>query len=205
MPIGCEPACKPSFVIEGNHLSCRTIAGPVLPPVGIERRASAALSCFPVGVAPDRVCRASCSLNTDAVPRAPVSSYLAFPPLPSIAWRYISVALSLRSPSAAVSRYPALWGSDFPHGISSARLPSRLTCLFYRILAGMSSFFPSPLPPNGPNGRRHLPNAFADKRLTGAILTATTSLPKIHTIFFTLSLYICKVFNFLFAGRLFSK
>ena len=29
-------------------------------------------------------------------------------------WRYISVALSLRSPSAAVSSYPALWCSDFP-------------------------------------------------------------------------------------------
>jgi len=31
--------------------------------------------------------------------------------------RYISVALSLGSPPAAVSRYPALWCSDFPHEV----------------------------------------------------------------------------------------
>ena len=36
----------------------------------------------------------------------PVSSYLAFPPLPVNDRRYISVALSLGSPPAAVSRYP---------------------------------------------------------------------------------------------------
>ena len=35
--------------------------------------------------------------------------------------RFISVALSLRSPSAAVSRHPALRCSDFPHGISIPR------------------------------------------------------------------------------------
>lgn len=43
--------------------------------------------------------------------------------------RYISVALSLRSPSAAVSRYPALWSSDFPHWsykkIPAAAQPAR--------------------------------------------------------------------------------
>ena len=37
--------------------------------------------------------------------------------------RYLSVALSLRSPSAAVSRYPALWSSDFPQAVSRPRLP----------------------------------------------------------------------------------
>ena len=41
--------------------------------------------------------------------------------LTCISKRYISVALSLRSPSAAVSRYPALWSSDFPH---AAMLPA---------------------------------------------------------------------------------
>ena len=61
------------------------------------------------------------------VSHTPVSSYLAFPPLPCgrrmavRAWRYISVALSLRSPSAAVSRYPALWSSDFPQAAGAAR------------------------------------------------------------------------------------
>ena len=48
--------------------------------------------------------------------------------------RYLSVALSLRSPSAAVSRYPALWSSDFPQTVCPARdCPScsRGTYLFY--------------------------------------------------------------------------
>ena len=39
------------------------------------------------------------------VPLTPVSSYLAFPPLPAPSRRYISVALSLGLPPAAVSRY----------------------------------------------------------------------------------------------------
>ena len=38
--------------------------------------------------------------------------------------RFISVALSLGLPPAAVSRYPALRCSDFPH-IKDARLPDR--------------------------------------------------------------------------------
>ena len=38
----------------------------------------------------------------------PVSSYLAFPSLPGKARRFISVALSRRSPSADVISYPAL-------------------------------------------------------------------------------------------------
>ena len=44
--------------------------------------------------------------------------------------RYISVALSLRSPSAAVSRYPALRSSDFPHTIG-AQLPDLLTFITF--------------------------------------------------------------------------
>ena len=40
--------------------------------------------------------------------------------------RYISVALSLRSPSAAVSRYSALRCSDFPHTDIGTQLPSQL-------------------------------------------------------------------------------
>ena len=57
---------------------------------------------FTYGVASDRVyiCKYVTAL--------PVSSYLAFPSLPSIARRFISVALSRRSPSADVIRYPAL-------------------------------------------------------------------------------------------------
>ena len=43
----------------------------------------------------------------------PVSSYLAFPPLPNTR-RYFSVALSLGSPPAVVNRYSALRSPDFP-------------------------------------------------------------------------------------------
>ena len=43
-----------------------------------------------------------------------VSSYLAFPSLPENR-RFISVALSLKSPSPGVTRHSALWCSDFPH------------------------------------------------------------------------------------------
>ena len=64
-------------------------------------RCALALAPSP-GVASDRVyiCRQS--------PVLPVSSYLAFPSLPHKVRRSISVALSLRSPSADVIRYPAL-------------------------------------------------------------------------------------------------
>ena len=44
-----------------------------------------------------------------------VSSYLAFPSLQSKALRFISVALSLKSPSPDVIRHPVLCCSDFPH------------------------------------------------------------------------------------------
>ena len=57
-----------------------------------------------------------------------VSSYLTFPPLlrelckvtlynhhlATLSQRYISVALSLKSPSPGVTRHPALWSPDFP-------------------------------------------------------------------------------------------
>ena len=52
------------------------------------------------------------------------------------AWRYISVALSLGSPPAAVSSYPALRSSDFPRtrspvpaAVSSARKNNSITVL----------------------------------------------------------------------------
>ena len=41
-----------------------------------------------------------------SVTRETVVSYTAFPPLPGKTWRYLSVALFLKSPSAGVTRYP---------------------------------------------------------------------------------------------------
>ena len=62
-----------------------------------------------VGVAPDRVYRACRRLRRtgELLPRLSTLTSKR---------RFISVALSLGSPPAAVSRYPALWGSDFPPG-----------------------------------------------------------------------------------------
>ena len=56
-----------------------------------------------------------------------VSSYLAFPSLPRVAaWRFISVALSLKSPSPDVIRHPVLCCSDFPHGLNAPRPYNKL-------------------------------------------------------------------------------
>src|SRR5712692_3073791 len=66
-----------------------------------------------------------------------VSSYLTISPLPDLRGaiirapyiirigRYVSVALSLRSPSLDVIQHPALWSSDFPR---TYYLASCLTC-----------------------------------------------------------------------------
>ena len=68
-----------------------------------------------------------------------VSSYLAFPSLPQLGSakgafktkvkllrRFISVALSLKSPSPDVIRHPVLCCSDFPHGINAPRPYNKL-------------------------------------------------------------------------------
>ena len=73
-----------------------------------------------------------------------VSSYLAFPSLPQIGnpkkafkarrlsylRRYISVALSLKSPSPDVIRHPVLCCSDFPHGINAPRPYGKLKSFY---------------------------------------------------------------------------
>ena len=55
------------------------------------------------------------------VTRVSVSSYLAFSSLQSKALRFISVALSLKSPSPDVIRHSVLRCSDFPHGFFKPR------------------------------------------------------------------------------------
>ena len=55
-----------------------------------------------------------------------VSSYLAFPSLQGKALRFISVALSLKSPSLDVIKHPVLCCSDFPHGINAPRPYNKL-------------------------------------------------------------------------------
>ncbi len=99
----------------GNYLSRRTVARALQPSFEVLCRANNPS----VDVAADRVYMAG-NVSTPSV-----SSYLAFPSLPQKR-RFISVALSLGSPPAAVSRYPALCCSDFPHAVTCAQLPARL-------------------------------------------------------------------------------
>ena len=86
----------------------------------------------------------SCSgwgLPGQPVTRLPVVSYTTFSPLPRArtdspsapqaghalgadkirARRYVSVALSLRSPSLGVTQHPALWSPDFPQAHRKVR------------------------------------------------------------------------------------
>ena len=78
-------------------------------------------------------------LHSSTVSCTLVSSYLAFPPLP-YKRRYISVALALRSPSAAVSSCPALWCPDFPHKLKrSCYRIAYSSILFYTFVVIMSS------------------------------------------------------------------
>ena len=102
----CNRACKPGSVpaVAGrDHLSlpCVTAWLGGDPPAAIGTPAGRrGTKVPPKGVASDRVYMAS------HVTAGSVSSYLAFPSLP-LARRFISVALSLRSPSADVIRYPS--------------------------------------------------------------------------------------------------
>ena len=78
-----------------GHLSGTRVAARLKPSVG---RAGPAI--VPVDVAADRVYR------PPMLPWGVVSSYLAFPPLPGIPRRYLSVALFLELPPADVICYP---------------------------------------------------------------------------------------------------
>jgi hypothetical protein len=66
---------------------------------------------FLCGLAPDGVYLAGLSPNRRCALTAPFHPYLPE------GRRFISVALSLRSPSPAVSRHPALWCPDFPQTV----------------------------------------------------------------------------------------
>ena len=100
-----EQTCKPGSVVEGGHLSTPSVAERLSPSVGELRRAG--------------VCPLSMLLRIGFTgPHGLPCAGELLPRLSTLTCRsrrYISVALSLRSPSAAVSRYPALRSPDFPH------------------------------------------------------------------------------------------
>ena len=104
----CNRVCKPGSVLS-DHQSLHRVA------TMLEHKKRSATCGYmsgkqsAYGVASDRVYMAP------LVTKRTVSSYLALPSLPSDARRFISVALSRRSPSADVISYPALRSPDFPH------------------------------------------------------------------------------------------
>ncbi len=94
--------CKPSSVLD-NHLS-RIIVANNLKRLSDRRAAVMSLSLASDGV-----------YITTQVALGVVSFYLRRSTLTLNIMRYISVALSLKSPSLVISQRPALWCSDFPH------------------------------------------------------------------------------------------
>ncbi len=117
----CEWACKPSSVVN-SHLSRSCVATRLKPPVEAHRANVSLLSALHrIGFTwPHSLLRAG-----ELLPRLSTLT---------VKRRYISVALSLGSPPAAVSRYPALRCSDFPHARSardcSAHLRRNSTTFF---------------------------------------------------------------------------
>ena len=109
----CEPVCKPSSVLDG-HLSRRTVSG-TLERIISRRRANACSHFL------HRAGFTGTSSRQDVCELLPHISTLARKNV-----RYISVALSLKSPSPDVIRHPVLCCSDFPHAVTCAQLPARL-------------------------------------------------------------------------------
>lgn len=116
-----DRVCKPGSVID-SHLSRRTVAGALQPP----SRKQPGKPCFLCGVAPDRV-YSNGRFHTPLGALLPHLSTLTAGNLR----RYLSVALALGSPPAAVSSYPVLRCSDFPHSIPAALSHSLLMDFYY--------------------------------------------------------------------------
>ena len=144
---GNEQDCKPGSV-SGSHLSRRRVSAPLEPPPRDGRGALARMPAF--GPVPPWRCSGR-GLQDRRVAAPAVSPYLAFPPLPirhgckagNAGGRYISVALSLKSPSPGVTRRPC----RVEPGLSScarfriahaAACPARCPALLY-ITAGISA------------------------------------------------------------------
>ena len=119
---------KPGSVVD-DHLSGTHVAARLKPSVGATGSVIA-----PVDVAADRVYR------PPMLPWGVVSSYLAFPPLPEHKlWRYISVALFLKLPSADVICYPYPMQPGLSSYRSSRYATVRITRDFYYTLKAPGS------------------------------------------------------------------
>ena len=109
-----ESVGKPSSVVDG-YLSRWWIA-PTLKPLFVAHRANVQPHLALLRI------RFTVSLRSRVIGELlPRLSTLTLKPR-----RYISVALSLKSPSAAVSSYSALWSPDFPHNLAVTLLSDSL-------------------------------------------------------------------------------
>src|SRR5262249_34003990 len=111
---------KPDSVMTSNkshsdHSSCPAIAHRIERPYP---RVRADHPTLLFGLAPGGVCQAS------TITGGPVSSYLAFSPLPSARTRgrYFFCGTFPRLLGAAVSGHPVLWSPDFPPFLAKGRL-----------------------------------------------------------------------------------
>jgi len=96
----CEQDCKPGSVSD-SHLSRHTVASMLKPP----RKRPGQPICFHTGVAPNRVYSDGQFPAVGCALTAPFHPYLLHGAGRG-GWRYISVALFLRSLWAGVTRYP---------------------------------------------------------------------------------------------------
>ncbi len=132
----CEQVCKPGSVFD-DYLSRPYITARFKPPPNTGTSGRLSLH------EPIRCCF-GWGLHGRCVTAAPVSSYLAFPPLPAHLHRKsISVALSLESPPPGVTRHPALRSPDFPRENHFSRNHlTYSTLLFYHCFCFLSRLAP---------------------------------------------------------------
>ncbi len=103
LSIQTKQACKPGSVVD-NHLSGTLVTERLKPFEGKRRAALEFPKLLRMGFTRDHSYLSSlCALTAH------------FHTYRNKSRRLFSVALSLKSPSPAVSRHPALWSPDFPH------------------------------------------------------------------------------------------
>ena len=124
--INATRSCKPSSVVN-NHLSWICVAADLFATsIGAAEQAYAPAAVL-LRIGFTWLCRLR--HTGELLPRLSI--------LTCKSRRYLSVALALKSPSADVICYPALWSSDFPHGMSfrydTARLFETVALKLYHI------------------------------------------------------------------------
>ena len=115
-----EQDCKPGSVFD-SHLSRRIVADTLQPP---RERSGQPIAPIPV------LLRIEFTASDTLEPTGALLPHLSTLTAGNLR-RYLSVALALGSPPAAVSSYPVLRCSDFPHSIPAALSHSLLMDFYY--------------------------------------------------------------------------